>query len=172
MSATISISQDDVMTALRSFIIGLVAGIEVVQGLPNGVAMPVNPFIQMTPLFWNRIATNSTVYDDVGALTGTQDSEAHIEWVVQIDCYGPLGNDWSVILTTMFRDEYGVTALGPDVTPLYADDAKQLPIVDGEENFEQRWMITAHLQYNPVVAIPMEFFDGVDITLINVDTLT
>lgn len=166
MTATVSIAQSDVMAALRSFILGLIS-CEVVQGLGNGVPMPVDPFIAMTPLYFDRISTNLHTYAD--ASTGTQSAEQHIAYVVQIDCYGPDSSDWAVIITTMFRDEYAIAAMGVDVTPLYTDDPKQLPIVDGEQNFEQRWCITARMQYNPVVTLPMQFFDQLDIGLIDVD---
>lgn len=172
MTATVTISQDDVMTTLRSFIMGLITGCEVIQGLPNGVAPPVDPFIQMTPLFFNRLSTNIPTFVDVDDGIGLAAVEQHVSWAVQIDCYGPLSNDWAVILTTMLRDEYGVTTMAPDVAPLYTDDPKQLPIVDGEQNYEQRWMITAYLQYNPVVVIPMQFFNAVSVNLINVSTIT
>jgi hypothetical protein len=170
MTASVSISQADVFTALRSFILGLIS-CEVVQGLGNGVPPPVAPFIAMTPLYFERLSTNTTEYVDPTPTTGSQGICQHIMWVVQIDCYGPSSQDWAVVLTTLFRDPYAVTALGANVTPLHADDPKQIPIVDGEENFEQRWLITAYLQYNPVVTIPMQFFDGVVVGLIDVETI-
>ncbi len=44
------------------------------------------------------------------------------------------------------------------MTPLHADDPKQMALVNGEEQYEQRWMVLANLQYNPTVNVPMQFF--------------
>lgn len=168
MTATVSISQDDVFTALRTFILGVIS-CEVVQGLGNGVPPPKDPFIALTALYWKRLSTNIKTYDDPTPTTGAQFFESHVMYVIQVDCYGPKSSDWATIICTLLRDEYAVDVMAPNVTPLHADDAKQLPVVDGEKNFEQRWMIEVSLQYNPVVQIPAQFFDTAQVDLINVD---
>jgi hypothetical protein len=169
MTATVSIAQSDLQTILRSFILSLI-DCEVVAGLDNGVPMPVNPFVAVTPLYFNRLATNEPTYTDPGIGQGTSGVKQSISYTWQIDCYGPQSSDWAAILTTMFRDSYGVDFMAPIAAPLYADDPKQMPVVDGEENFEQRWLITAVLQYNPVVTIPVQYFNVINITSIDVDT--
>lgn len=91
-----------------------------------------------------------------------------MDYSIQIDCYGPLSSDWAAIISATWRDDYAVNKMAPTCAPLYADDPKQLPIVDGEANFEQRWMLSAVLQYNPVVTVPQEFFDTATVEFINV----
>ena len=169
MTATVSLAQTDLQTILRSFILSLI-DCEVIDGLDNGVPPPLNPFIAITPLYFNRLATNMPTYQDPGTGAGTSGVMQSIAYTWQIDCYGPQSSDWAAIITTMFRDGYGVDFMAPIAAPLYADDPKQFAIVDGEENFEQRWLITAVLQYNPVVTIPVQYFNVINITPINVDT--
>jgi hypothetical protein len=45
----------------------------------------------------------------------------------------------------------------------------QAALVNGEEQYEERWIVGANLQYNPVVSTPQQFADTLEATLINVD---
>lgn len=151
-------AQSDVLTALRSFILSLIS-CEVVQGLANGVPMPAGPFIVMTPLSQVRLSTNVGSYADPTPTTGTANSQQAVQVGVQLDCYGPVSGDWAATLSTMLRDEYACLLMAPNVQPLHADDPRMMPLIDGEQQYEQRWTVTAVLQYNPVVSTPMQFFD-------------
>jgi len=161
-----TITQDTIFAAVGNFIAGLIPGVEIVQGLQNGVATPDAPFIAMTPLRRQRLNTNiqSTV-DPYPAPGGAVNYEEHADVVLQIDCYGPLSGDWATMLETMFRSDYAVDAMAPNVCPLYADDPQQIALVDGEANYEQRWMVEAHIQVNALTAVPMQFFTTVALTL-------
>lgn len=152
-------TQDDLFIALRAFIMSLIT-CEVVQGLGNGVPMPAGPFIAMTGLFQNRLSTNISSYVDPVTTTGTKSAQQSVQYTVQIDCFGPLSSDWATTISTMLRDDYGCAALAPAVQPLYADDPKMIPLIDGEQQYEQRWSVTAALQYNPVITVPQQFADA------------
>ena len=169
MTATIAPVQTDVYTALRAFILSLIT-CEVVQGLGNGVPTPLGGFIVMTSLFQNRLSTNVDNYLDPTPTTGSKTALQAIQHTVQIDCYGPQSSDWASIISTMLRDEYGCLAMAPNVQPLSADDPKMSPLIDGEQQYEQRWTLTALLQVNPVVSTPMQFFTTAQVNLIDVDT--
>jgi len=160
--------QQDIFVALRAFILGLI-DCEVIQGLGNGVPMPAGSFVAMTGLFQNRLSTNVDTYNDPVTSGGTKDVMQPTQYTVQLDCYGPQSSDWATIITTMFRDEYACNVLEPNVAPLSADDPKMIPLVNGELQYEQRWSITALLQYNPVVSVAQQFADSLNVTLINVD---
>ncbi|OYV46729.1 MAG: hypothetical protein B7X10_04755, partial [Burkholderiales bacterium 21-58-4] len=158
MTATVSPARVDIFTQLRAFILGVIT-CEVVQGLGNGTVMPLGGFIAITPLFQNRLATNVNTYADPTPTTGTKDSLQAVRYTVQIDAFGATSSDWATIISTAFRDEYACVALGPNVQPLFCDDPKMIPLVDGEGQWNERWSITAYMQYNPVVTTPMQFFD-------------
>lgn len=166
MAATITPTQDDIFQALRTFILSVIT-CEVIQGLPNRAAMPISGFISMTSLFQTRLLTNTREYKDTFTLVegvpvynGTKDITQATEWTVQIDCYGDSSMQWANILTTLLRDDYACRALATTkIQPLSADDPKQRPIVNGEQQYEQRWVITAKFQYNPVTVVPQQFFD-------------
>lgn len=94
------------------------------------------------------------------------------EFTVQIDVHGPNSGDNTQVITTLFRDEWGVRKfreLNPEVAPLYADDPKQIPFFNGENQVENRWGITAVMQANEVVEMPMQFADEAHVTVIEVD---
>jgi hypothetical protein len=99
-----------------------------------------------------------------------------VEYTVQLDVHGPNGADNAFRISTVFRDEYATTAFasydtGGDLQPLYADDPKQIPFVNDQDQVETRWVLEACLQANQaVVNIPQQFFDQVQVGLIEVDS--
>ena len=168
MSYAVDIGQSAVLDILYDFIAGLlpVDPNNIVRGLGNGVPMPEGPFVCMTVTGQKRLATNIDNYNDPVTTIGTRAVMQKSQLTVQIDVYGPQSNDWALILTTMFRDPYGCDMLAPDVSPLYADDPNMLPLTNAESNYEERWFVTAVLQYNPVVSVPQQFADKASVTLI------
>lgn len=91
---------------------------------------------------------------------------------MQLDVHGPKSADNVALITTLFRDEFGVDqfrASGFDVTPLYMSDPRQGPFLNDEDQIEQRWVIDCVMQCNPIVTVPQEFADALNVTLIEVD---
>lgn len=96
------------------------------------------------------------------------------EIVMQMDVHGPNSTENAQVITTLFRDPYGVQWFRdniPDVVPLYADDPNQVPFYNAEDQTEYRWVVEAHLQANITVAVPQQYADVVDVELINVDVV-
>jgi hypothetical protein len=92
---------------------------------------------------------------------------------MQLDVHGPNSADNATIITTMLRDDYGVQqfkASGFDVTPLYSGDPKQIPFLNGEQQIEQRWVIDAVLQCNPVLTVPQQFASTINVGFREVDS--
>ena len=90
---------------------------------------------------------------------------------MQIDVHGPNGGDNAQIITTMMRDDYAVQQFatsGLAITPLYADDPRQIPFINAEQQYENRWVVEAMLQVDPVITVPQQFADQLNVTLINV----
>ena len=76
---------------------------------------------------------------------------------VQIDVHGPNSGDNAQIISTAMRDGYAYdafTSYGPGVFPLYADDPRQVPFINAENQYEYRWIIDCQLQINPALAVP------------------
>ena len=178
MSNAASVTPDDeaVFTAMEAYLTGILpAGVQIFRGLPNRSSMPPKRpgFVVMTPLFKDRLNMPVHSWDTSGPEAPTESTvEQGIDLPVQIDVYGPYAFAWADIITTTFEDDYGFQALGPNCEPLYANEARMMPLTDEEKQYEQRWSIDAHLQYNPVVTIPQQFADTlgpVDMVDVNVE---
>ena len=79
---------------------------------------------------------------------------------VQLDVHGPNSSDNAQTISTLFRDDYAVQnfyASGFDVMPLYAGDPKQIPFLNGEQQYETRYVIDAVMQANEVVSPPQQY---------------
>lgn len=101
-------------------------------------------------------------------------------FMIQLDVHGPNSGDNVQVISTIFRDEYGVNlfasacaALGlplAAVTPLYADDPTQQPFINAEDQFEFRWIVQAYLQANESLTVPQQFAGIVTPTFVEVVT--
>ena len=100
--------------------------------------------------------------------TGSENMEQSTTVSVQIDVHGPNSADNAQIISTLFRDDYATTQFatsGFDVNPLYADDPKLVPYDNGEQQIEERWIIDAMLQINPIVQVPQQFASSVAVKI-------
>lgn len=171
MPLVVAPTLQDVYTLLRAYIAGIVpVGVMVTQGLGNRVPMPpVLPgFVCMTATLLNPHRTPETSWDQVGLDPTAIVIEQGMLVRIQLDCYGADSADWAVMLAATMRTDYACTALAP-VAPLYCDNPIQAALVNGEEQFEERWIVGANLQYNPVITTPMQFAAEAVVSTINVD---
>lgn len=94
------------------------------------------------------------------------------QFAVQMDVHGPASADNAQVISTLMRDAYAVEQFAgqpSEVVPLYADDPKQGPFVNAEQQYENRWIVEAMLQVNPVVSVPQQFADSVTVEVISVE---
>jgi hypothetical protein len=86
------------------------------------------------------------------------------ELTVQIDVHGPNSTDNTKILEGLLVSSYSFSqflASGFDIQALYCEDARQMPFINAEDQYELRWSLDAVLQINPVIATPTQFFDHI-----------
>jgi len=136
-----------------------------VQGLQNGVPMPLGPFICMTATEQVRLATNHSDY----SVDLQRQVKIPTRYSIQLDCYGPDSSDMATTIKAFWRDPFGCDALASIGAPLYADEPIQMPIVNGEENYEQRWKVTALLQFNPVLTVPQQSATALAVDFVSVN---
>jgi hypothetical protein len=173
MSVTVEPLSQTVYAALVSFIQS-VLGVDyvVVQGLGNRASMPppVPGFVAITETLRQRLRTNEHSGWFGVADPTTIAIEEGVKLTIQVDVYGPTSDDQAQMLSTLFRDEYGCEQLAPTCQPLDADDPVMIPLIDSEDQYEQRWTLTALLQYNPVTTITQQYANVLGpADLINVD---
>jgi len=168
-AATLTPTEDQIFDAVWGFldtVFGSTISANIIKGFQNMTATP---------------AGTSYIVD---AANGLSLNERDTEYSYQVDCYGPSGPDYANTVAIAWRtlwacDYFAGNNLNPPpgaplpVTPLYADEPQQLNIVNGEMQYEQRFMLKLHLQANQVVALPQDFFTTAPpTTLIVADDLT
>lgn len=168
---TPSITDQAVFTALRTFLIAILpSGTEVVQAQDNLVGMPEGGFVSMNNISKVRLATNTHSYTrNEDLITGTRSIQDRVQFTMQVDFYGPNSGEWAVMAQTLLRDEYGISLFPSNIVPLYSDDPIQIPLIDGEMNYTQRWKLRAVMQYNPVVTVTQQYAIELEATTIQAD---
>ena len=175
MSTTLSLTESQTLAAMRSFLLGVLPPtVEVIRGQDNLVPEPgVTDFVTMTTLFRMRLETNVHLYTDgYPNSPGANDIMSPRKVSVQLDVHGPNSADNAEIIATLFRDEYGVSAFalsGYDVTPLYCDTPHQIPFLNENQQIEERWVVDAHVQTNPIITLSQDFAAALDLDLVSVD---
>lgn len=171
---SVSITQQQIYGVLQPFIM-LVTGLAnelVIQGVPNRSAMPqaVPGFVTMTEGVLRPLAYTETTWDPTDPSVSLVSVLQRTKFAIQIDVYGPTAQDMAQALITLFRNDVGFQALGPTCEPLYCSDAVFAPLDDTEMQYEHRRMFELFVQYNPVVAPPVQSADTAGpVDAINVD---
>lgn len=167
MTVSIDIVDQQVFGALRAFLLAVLpSGTEVVQGQDNRVAMPLGGFVTMNNAGQTRLTTNVSTY---APTAGTKSVLTETKYDIQLDFYGPASQSWAALTQALFRDAFATDSMPANIQPLYADNPTQMPLIDGEAQYEQRWKLTASLQYNPIVTVSQDFADTLTLTLDEVD---
>lgn len=106
---------------------------------------------------------------------GSIDSLMRTMGSIQLDVYGADSADNSQIISTLWRSVSAVdffanpTNAAFEIAPLYTSDARQMPFITGQQQYQERWTLDLNLQVNPVIATPMQFAGTVTVDLVNVD---
>ena len=89
------------------------------------------------------------------------------QFMVQLDVHGPNSGDNVQVISTIFRDQYGYDLFTAQclllglfegaVVPFYADDPNQMPFINDQDQYEQRWVIQAFMQANMSLTVPQQF---------------
>lgn len=173
---SISITDEQVFQALWDWLTLLFpTSVEVIKGddnrVPPPALLPGQGFIMMQRISSVRLSTNETSYTDDIIIPIEEESEMQtIDYSIQLDTYGTESANQARIISTLFRSDQACRFFEPyNIQPLYMDDPKHMPVVNGENQYEQRWMTTIHLQINPIVSVPTEFMDAASIVLVDVD---
>lgn len=173
MTATISGTESMLYTALRTFLLGFVS-CPVKQSQQNRGAMPKGDFILMTGLNAPGLSTDKTTFIPGQSNPGNETHSRSTQWNVQLDCYGPSAADMAALIATTFKTDYAATALAAaaiEIQPLYAEDPRQMTIVNGENQYEPRWIVELAFQYNPVVTLPQDFAMALTVVPAEVDAV-
>jgi len=178
MTSLLTTPESVLFTVLSAWILS-VTGLDqnhVVQGLGNGVPPPAGPFVCMTGLS-QKILSGAELEYAPGSSSETVNYS--VDHVVQLDVYGPLAADMALALSFSFNSEPACTffetyaAANGDFTvdPLYADDPVSMPLTNGEQQYEKRYVVKVHTQLDTSLALTQQFMASAKVTLVNVETI-
>lgn len=158
---TPSITQEQAYTALRTFLLAVAASsTEVIQGQVNRVPMPQGPnWIVMQAIRREQTSTTARDYDPTG---GKQVMGLPTTLRFQLDVYGPTAAENAQAIVTTFRSLWGADQFATShLAPLYCDDPVQMPLLAGEQQWIQRWMIGCSLHGNISLSVDQQFADSI-----------
>lgn len=185
MSAAATVNQYEwqAIEMTRDFLVSLLPSTtEVVRGQDNRVPEPLaDDFVVVTPLTRTRLATTTT-FSTPNSTGSTRTDVQSTRLTLQLDFHGPNSGNALQIFTTLFRSDYacdfyaqdlvdtetGTTSI-LDVTPLDHSDPRQMPFINAEGQYEERWSIDAELQVNPVVTTQTQSAIAVTVGIIEID---
>ncbi|KKF37913.1 hypothetical protein SY86_18780 [Erwinia tracheiphila] len=94
---------------------------------------------------------------------------------IQVDIYGDGAGDRAIALETLFRTGYAydaIKAIDARVAPLYSTEAIQAPMINAENQWQERYMLTLYLQVHITIDVQQDFFDKAQITINQADKAT
>jgi hypothetical protein len=169
MPLTVSPTAENAVSDLRALVLSVVpTNTPVLIGLANRVAtpLPLTGFVYLTPIHQERLEWNTDTLQTSPAAVKLIQMAMRLD--VQIDCYGPLAADWATMIHAVYFDEYACDLMVNSQPLFMASEPQMAPLVDSEAQYEQRWTMTAAMQFNPVVQPAQLYADALDITLVNV----
>jgi hypothetical protein len=161
MTVNISITIDDVIDAYTEFLVPYVDGANIARNQGNRVAMPAPPCIMLNEILNVDIETPVVNYGDDEDATITSPKRIDL----QVDFYGQNAGDLCAIVKGVYRSEYATLAFPDGIKPLYCSDGNQHPLITGEDQYLNRWTLTASLQYNPVVSVVQQSATALEATV-------
>lgn len=160
---------DHVIDALAIFIQPFVGEAQIIRAQVNRVPMPKFECVILTELFQIDLETPSVYFKQDGDLNRFSNSK-RID--VQIDFYGEKSGDWCAAVNNCFKTSYATDVFPAGIQPLYLSDSRQTPMIGGEEQYVQRWTVTASIQYNPNVDLPQDSADKLSLNFIEAIDVT
>ena len=85
---------------------------------------------------------------------------------MQCDFHGAAATDQAQVFATLFRSGYACDYFqGTGLQPDYCTDGQQMPFINGEDQYETRWTLSAVFDANITVSTPQQFANKVTVAL-------
>ena len=121
---------------------------KIVRGYQNGMPLPIDgiviTFITETDL--DQLSYSEVTNPDL--INQTVTVQTAVKTMMQVDCYGDLGQARARQIATMFKNPYACERL-QSCQPLDYRPPKNLSFVNEASEYEARWMVEIDMQYNP-----------------------
>ncbi len=167
MTVTIDLTEAQILATLRAFLLDILdPAVEVVKGQVNRVPQVTSPdYIVITPGLRRPLSRPIATMAGDALEPDEAAYKQPTECSYQLDVYGPDGADTVAGIT--FPKFFAASTLA--IQPLYPEDPKKVPYVNAEAQYEDRWVVDAILQANPVTTTVQQYADTVAVGLIEVD---
>lgn len=132
---------------------------QIFKGYQNLTATPYGTYVVISPSVKERLNQGARTYAYTSpAALGTVTQERSTKYSWQVDVYGPQATDWADVISIAWRTNTAADVLtGGAIVPLYADEPQQLNIVNGEDQYEARFMLKLYGQVNQTVTLAQQF---------------
>lgn len=164
MAATLNTTHADIYIDVRRYLLSMFPDNEVVQGYSNNVPLPNAPFILMNIITETDLNTQINEFSGSGKAT----SARSVETAMQLDFYGKESGERARVFQNLWRDYYACEWL-QKCQPLYSDNLRYIPLTNEEQNYEERWSVTAYLTYNPTITHDQDYVNSVDVSIQQID---
>ncbi len=122
------------------------------------------------------ISPDQTVSSEIMS-AGSKNVVQQVEWTIQLDFHSASltsAGDMATVVSTLMRDAFATQQFAEQspyygVSPLYADDPRQMPWVNDQQQVEWRWVLEAKVQAPEQVVVPQQYADVVEVDVISVD---
>lgn len=165
---------DNVIDVLADFAEPLIGKCE--QAQANRVPMDKGEFNILTPLRFRRLSTSRETNKDTGVQSTSSLGFTEVRQAeVQVDLYGDGAGDRAIALETLFRTGYAydaIKAIDARVAPLYSTEAIQAPMINAENQWQERYTLTLSLQVHITIDVQQDYFDKAQITINQADKAT
>lgn len=156
-----SLTQTQIETLIRAFLLQIRAGVEVIIGQENRVGEPAaDNYIIMWPVLRRRLATALTTWNSTDPTLSNTES---VRLDQQLDFHGADSTDNAQVFAMLFRSPFACQFFANSgLQPNYCSDGNQAPFINGELQYEDRWTLTATFDANITVLTPQQFADEID----------
>ena len=144
---------DNVIDALADYL-ALYTTAPIIRANVNRNSTPKTDFIVLTELLTIPLSKPVEYYTNAGE---TMIQKQQID--VQIDFYGWVLSDTALAIANSIRSVWQNYNHAQWLAFLYCSKIVKSPIINAEEQYEQRWTVTISMQYNVTLTLPQETFN-------------
>lgn len=168
MSATISVTEEDVYIALREWMLLAVPhDVEIIKAQDNRVAPPTTDnFITMNFMNRKRLSTGIVTYTDAVS-EGSENILGRTQIDIQVDVFGAQSGDIvqtiSILaLNTHSLDSFAQVPIAASIIDV--NDARQMAWITPENQYADRWSLDISVQANITISVDQDFADQLHAT--------
>ena len=166
---TNSITVDDAIDALAGLVRNFTGNAVFTRGQANRVSYPEAPFVMMTELRRSDLQIPHVEYEQTTDADHVTINNSQV-FDIQVDFYASNAGDMCAAVMTALRSPWGWDQFSPGIRPLYTRDGRQAPLITGEQQYANRWILDVSLQCDPVFTAPQQYANHATATVFLADS--